>query len=103
VLVNQGRQAGHVFRKHWKALGPELLKCRIDIERVPENDDIDCEPEGSKLVFLSFPIALAQLGAFRCGNPPERKVAMSDRWASTLIHRPQTRDSINLVSLIAAQ
>jgi hypothetical protein len=60
VLVNQGRQAGHVFREHWKAFGPELLKCRIDIKRVPENDDIDYQSEGSKLVFLSFPIALAQ-------------------------------------------
>ena len=58
MLVNQGGQPGHVFQEDWKPLGPELLKCRVDIKRVPENDDIDYESEGFKLVFLSFPIAL---------------------------------------------
>ena len=55
MLVNQGRQPGHVFREHWKPLGPELLKCRIDIKRVPENDDIDHKPEGSNLVIIVQP------------------------------------------------
>ena len=50
---------GHVFREHWKAFSAELLECRVDIKRAPENDDIDYKPEGSKLVFLPFPIALA--------------------------------------------
>jgi hypothetical protein len=59
VFVNQRRQPGHVFREHWKALGLELLESRIDIKRVPENDDVDHESKGSKLVFLPFPIALA--------------------------------------------
>ncbi len=59
MFVNQRRQPGHVFREHWKALGLELLESRIDIKRVPENDDVDHESKGSKLVFLPFPIALA--------------------------------------------
>jgi hypothetical protein len=33
------------------------LECRIDIKRVPENDDIDHKSEGSKLVFLPFSLA----------------------------------------------
>ena len=59
MLVNQGGQPGHVFREDWKPLGPELLECRMDIKRVPENDDVDDESKSSKLVFLAFPIALA--------------------------------------------
>jgi hypothetical protein len=76
VLVNQRGQPGHVFREHWKAVGPELLKCRIDIKRVPENDDIDYESEGSKLVFLSFPIALAQFAPLAMKNSPCQFVAV---------------------------
>jgi hypothetical protein len=76
VFVNQWRQPCHVFRKHWKALGPELLECRIDIKRVPENDDVDHEPEGSKLVFLPFPIALAQFAPFAVKNCPCQLVAV---------------------------
>ena len=59
MFVNQWREPGHVFRENWKALSPGLLECRIDIKRVPENDDVDHEAKSPKLVFLSFPIALA--------------------------------------------
>ena len=76
MLVDQGRQASHVFREHWKAIGPELLKCRIDIKPVPENDDTDYESEGSKLVFLSFPIALAQFAPLAMKNSPCQLVAV---------------------------
>jgi hypothetical protein len=76
VLVNQGRQPGHVVREHWKPLGPELFKCQIDIKRVPENDDIDHKPEGSKLVFLPFPIALAQFASFAVKNSSRQLVAV---------------------------
>ena len=76
LLVNQGGQPGHVFREHWKAIGAEFMKCRIDIKRVPENDDIDYESEGSKLVFLSFPIALAQFAPLAMKNRPCQLVAV---------------------------
>ena len=59
MLVNQGGQPGHVFQEDWKPLGPELLECRMDIKRVPEDDVVDDESKSSKLGFLAFPIALA--------------------------------------------
>jgi hypothetical protein len=53
-----------------------LLKCRIDIKRVPENDDVDHESKGSKLVFLSFPIALTQFATFAVKNSSCQLVAV---------------------------
>jgi hypothetical protein len=76
VLVNQGGQPGHVFREHWKALSPELLERRIDIKCVPENDDVDHESKGSKLVFLPFPIALTQFAPFAVKNGSCQLVAV---------------------------
>jgi hypothetical protein len=60
VLVYQRRQPGDIFRLHGKSLGAELLKSRIDIERVPEDDDIHHETECAKLVFLPLAVALAR-------------------------------------------
>jgi hypothetical protein len=39
VLVYQRRQSGNIFLLHGKSLGAELLDNRIDVERVPEDDD----------------------------------------------------------------
>jgi hypothetical protein len=59
VVVYQGREAGKVLRLYWVTLSSKLLKGSIEIERVPEHDNVDDEPECSELVFLPLPIALA--------------------------------------------
>ena len=51
VLVYQGRQPGDIFRLHGRSLGAELLQSRINIEGVPEDDNIHHETECAKLVF----------------------------------------------------
>jgi hypothetical protein len=76
VFVNQWRQPGHVFGEHRKALSPKLLECRIDIKRVPENDDVDHESKSSELVFLSFPIALTQFAPLAVKNSSCQLVAV---------------------------
>jgi hypothetical protein len=42
------------------ASGDELVDRRIHVDRVPEHDEIDNQAECSKIIFLSFAIALAQ-------------------------------------------
>jgi hypothetical protein len=64
VLVYQGRQPGDIFRLHGRSLGAELLQSRINIERVPEDDNIHRETECAKLVFLPLTVALLR---FRFG------------------------------------
>jgi hypothetical protein len=65
VLVYQGRrQPCDIFWLHRRSLGAELLQSRINIERVPEDDNIHRETECAKLVFLPLTVALLR---FRFG------------------------------------
>jgi hypothetical protein len=82
VLVYQGRQPGDIFRLHGRSLGAELMQSRINIERVPEDDNIHHETECAKLVFLPLTVALAQFTPLRerrlfliCGGPLHDSVA----------------------------
>jgi len=49
---------GDIFRLHGRSLGAELLQSRINIERVPEDDNIHHETECAKLVFLTLTVAV---------------------------------------------
>jgi hypothetical protein len=59
VVEYQGREAGEIFRLYGETFSSKLLQGCIDIERVPEHDNVDDEPECSELVLLPLPIALA--------------------------------------------
>jgi hypothetical protein len=61
VFVPERRQAGDILRPDLVALGAQLAHCRVHVDRIPEHDEIDDQPEGAKLVFLALTIALAKL------------------------------------------
>ena len=60
MLEHQRRQSGDVRRLYGKPLGPELFQSCMNVERVPQDDNIHHETERAKLIFLSLPITLAQ-------------------------------------------
>ena len=57
------REPGDVLGADVVALGAELVERRVHVDRVPEHDDVDHQPERAELVLLAFAVALAQLAA----------------------------------------
>ena len=58
VLVNQGRQPGHIFREHGKAFCAELLECRIDFFPT-RGKGITPPPKGSALVAVEIALEMS--------------------------------------------
>jgi hypothetical protein len=42
----------------------KLLKCSVNIERIPKNDHIDNQPQRSELIFLALAVSLPQFTLF---------------------------------------
>ena len=57
------RKAGYVFVQDDMAFRTELVERGIDVDRAPEHDQIDDQPERAKLILLSIAITLAQFAA----------------------------------------
>jgi hypothetical protein len=53
----------------------KLIQCRLHIDRIPQNDYVDDEPESTELVLLTFAVALAQLTALAMEHHPRQGVA----------------------------
>ena len=74
MIVDEGREAGHVLVSHLEALSSQLSEPGFDVNGVPENDHVDDESEGSELVFLPFAIAVAQFTASLIEDCPAQAV-----------------------------
>src|SRR5260370_28561472 len=70
MIIAQWREAFHIL---WYDLHPSsshLLQRSIHVQRIPEHHGIDDQPQGSKLLFLPFTIALAYLSLLsKIGRP----------------------------------
>ena len=71
------RQPGNVLGPDVEAFGTEAIERRIHVDRVPQNDEINDETEGPKLVFLPFAIGRLQFTA------PVVKVIRAGWWRSS--------------------
>ena len=61
MLVTKWRQAGNILVTDQEAFGPQLSQGGIHIDGIPQDDEVDHEAEGAKLVLLAIAVALAQL------------------------------------------
>jgi hypothetical protein len=60
VFEDEGREASNILRPHRKAFCAKLVQRRVDVERIPENDNIQREAKRTQLVFLALAIVLTQ-------------------------------------------
>lgn len=58
MVEHQRREPYHVFRLDRIPFGFELLKCSIDVESIPQHNDVDDQPERAKLILLALAIPL---------------------------------------------
>jgi hypothetical protein len=63
MLVTKRRQAGNILVADREAFGTQLSQGGIHIDGIPQDDEVDHEAEGAKLVLLAIAVALAQLPA----------------------------------------
>ena len=63
VSMNQRRDAGEVGRIDRVPLGLEVLDDGLDVDGVPEGDDVEHEAECAKLFLLAFPVACGEFAA----------------------------------------
>jgi hypothetical protein len=68
VVVDERRWARDVLLEYRKDFGANLIKRRLDIDRVPQHDHLDDQPKCAQLIFLAFSVTLAQLAAFVMEN-----------------------------------
>jgi len=61
VLENQRGKACHVFRLDGVALACKLIQSSVDVEGVPQNNDVHAQAQRAQLILLPLPIPLAQL------------------------------------------
>ena len=61
MFAGERGKARNIFRIHYYALGAEMAQSRVDITRVPQHQRVDNQAQCPKLVFLPFPVSLAQL------------------------------------------
>jgi len=59
VVEHQWRQPSDILGSDWEAFPCQLLDGGLDVQRIPEHDDIEDQAQRAQLVFLPFPIALA--------------------------------------------
>ena len=75
VSMNQRRDAGEVGRIDRVPLGLEVLDDGLDVDGVPEGDDVEHEAECAKLFLLAFPVACGEFAATTVTDPPGEAVA----------------------------
>jgi hypothetical protein len=63
VVSHEGTESCDVFVSHGVSLGSQLAQCRVDIDRIPENDAVQNDAQRAELVFHSFPVPLEQFAA----------------------------------------
>ena len=68
VLVPERRQSGDILRPGLVTFGTELVHGCVHVDRVPEHDEVDDQPEYSKLILLSPAVALAKFAALTVEN-----------------------------------
>jgi hypothetical protein len=64
VFETERREASDILRKDLVAFRAELIECRVHIDGVPKNYEIDDDTERAELVFLSFAVSLPELAPF---------------------------------------
>jgi hypothetical protein len=74
VLVPERRQSGDILRSGLVTFGTELVHGCVHVGRVSEHDEVDDQPERSKLILLVLAVALAKFAALtlRAGDVPRR-------------------------------
>lgn len=60
MLEAERRQTGNVLIPNLMTIGAKFGQSRVHVQRVPEHDDVDHEAERAELIFLAFPVSLAQ-------------------------------------------
>ena len=73
--MNQRRDADEVARIGRVPLGLEVLDDGLDVDGVPEGDDVEHEAECAKLFLLAFPVACGEFAATTVTDPPGEAVA----------------------------
>ena len=63
VLVLQRREAPEVFVGDLVAGGSEVCDRVAEVLGIPQHERVEREPERAELVFLAFPVGLAQLAS----------------------------------------
>jgi hypothetical protein len=63
VPETERRKTRYVFFQDHMAFRAKLVELGVDVDRVPEHDHIDDQPERAKLVLLAISITLAQFAA----------------------------------------
>jgi hypothetical protein len=59
LLVAKGREPLHVLVADRDALPAQVLERALHVERVPEQDAVDHEPERAQLILLALAVGLA--------------------------------------------
>src|SRR3954447_25134215 len=76
VLMAKRRQTGNILVADREAFDAQLGQGGIHIDGIPQNDEVDHEAEGAKLVLLAIAVALAQLPATPMENDAGELVAL---------------------------
>jgi hypothetical protein len=63
VVEAKRRKPGPVLVAPVKALGAELVQCRVHVDRIPEHDSVHHQTQGPELVLLPFAVTLPQFAA----------------------------------------
>lgn len=63
MLGAERREARDVLVEDHMTFGAELVERGVDVDRVPEHDQIDDEPKRAELIFLPFAVTLTKLTA----------------------------------------
>ena len=75
MLAGKWRYSGNVIGADIPAFGFELLEYALHVGCVPVSDRIECEPERSKLFFLTLPIGFADFPPFTVTDASGQTVA----------------------------
>ena len=73
--TNQGGDAGEVVRIDRVPLGLEVLDDGLNVDGVPQGDDIEHEAECAELLLLAFPVVGGELATTAVADPPGEAVA----------------------------
>jgi hypothetical protein len=64
MVMAERRQTRDILVEYREAFGAKLSKRRLHIDGVPQHNHVDDQSKCAELVFVSFPVTLAQLAAF---------------------------------------
>ena len=68
MLVPERRLSGDILRPSLVTFGTELVHGCVHVDRVPEHDEVDDQPERSKLILLALAVALPKFAALAVEN-----------------------------------